>query len=110
MNELDKVKIMIAYLEANIVPLGHGNCGLMPNLDVNRVLDQLPSDEARKMKRKFRKLWRQAARRFARAGSRKEEKKAAIELGLGNSMPEKKHKTRRKWCVFFDIQTKSRLK
>lgn len=110
MNELDKVKMMIACLEANIVPLGHGNGGLMPDFDVNRALDQLPPDEARKMKRKFRKLWRQAARRFARVGSRKEEKKAAIELGWGNSTPEKKHKNRRKWRVFFDIQTKSRLK
>lgn len=110
MNELDKVKIMIAYLEANIVPLGQGNCGLMPDFDVNRVLDQLPPDEARKMKRKFRKLWRQVVRRFSLPGSRKEEKKAARELGLGNLTPEKKHKNCRKWLVFFDIQSKLRSK
>jgi len=109
-NEFDKVKMMIMCLEENIVPFGHGNGGLMPDFDVNRALDQLPPEEARKMKRKFRKLWRQAARRFSRPGSCKEEKKAAIELGRGNPTPEKKHKNRRKWRVFFDLQTKLRLK
>lgn len=30
--------------------------------DMRRMLDQLPPDEARKLKRKFRKLWRKLAR------------------------------------------------
>jgi hypothetical protein len=59
--------------------------------DFNKTLASLPPDEARAMKRKFRKLWRKFARESKNASA------AYIrQLGLGEASPTKKQKKMRK--------------
>jgi hypothetical protein len=48
--------IMEVYLSAGVYP------NMVSIHDVNRNLRELPPDEARRMRRKFRKLWRKARR------------------------------------------------
>ena len=52
LTELERLMIHEAMFELGIVPME------TPDMDVSRVLKQLPEEEARKLKRKFRKLWR----------------------------------------------------
>jgi len=47
-----------ACIELGIVPLNHNI-----HDNIRRHLDAMPPDEARKMKRKFRKLWRKIAKK-----------------------------------------------
>lgn len=60
--------------------------------DVNKALAALPPEDAKKMKRKFRKLWRKIARqKLAQSPSY-----VRRSIGLGNKEPDKKHKKNRK--------------
>jgi len=52
MNEAERLFIHTVMFREGIVPMED------PNMDVRRALADLPPDEARKLKRKFRKLWR----------------------------------------------------
>lgn len=56
--------------------------------DMDRVLKDLPPEEQRAMKRKFRKLWRQAAKQL----------KAKVPLGQGQ-IPTRTQKNNRKAAV-----------
>jgi hypothetical protein len=60
--------------------------------DFNRVLATLPPDEARKMRRKFRKLWRSFAKRPKKGTS----KAYIAQLGLGEKDPTRAQKRYRK--------------
>jgi hypothetical protein len=67
--------------------------------DVGRALASLPPDEARRLRRKFRKVWRQEIKRTARVlGERRLEV-----AGLGSREPTRKQKLERKWAVFSRI-------
>lgn len=70
MNQLDAMKLIIKCFNAGVVPMGvdvPGVAGI--HFDMNRVLAGLDPREARKMKRKFRKLWRGIVRKgLARGG------------------------------------------
>ena len=57
--KVEDIFLRISMLEAGLVPLTGANL----NYDVNKALADLPPDEARKMKRKFRKLWRKLTNR-----------------------------------------------
>lgn len=52
LNEAERLLLHEVMFEMGIIPME------TPSMDVSRVLKQLPEAEARKLKRKFRKLWR----------------------------------------------------
>lgn len=62
LTELERLMIHEAMFNLGIVPME------TPDMDVSRVLKQLPEEEARKLKRKFRKLWRKLEKSAARKG------------------------------------------
>jgi hypothetical protein len=74
--------------------------------DMNRILASLPPDEARKLRRRFRKLWRAAAKAKASSSARPEREKRV--LGLGAEKPSKSQKANRKALllgrVFRDVE------
>lgn len=100
-----KLRLEMEYFKRGIVPFQSTiydsavcSLGLYAFQDVNRYLDTLPPDEARAMKRKFRKLWRKAV--VEGAGDSKVLRRQAKKLyGLGNPSPQKKHKLARKSAV-----------
>ena len=73
--------------------------------DVNKILASLPPEEARKLKRRFRKLWRAAAR-DGKAGAQKRR------LGFGEKNPTKSQKTNRKAFLMGHVfrETEARIK
>ena len=100
-----KLRLEMEYFKRGIVPFQStiydgASCslGLYPFQNVNLYLNTLPPDEARAMKRKFRKLWRKAV--VEQAGDSKVLRRHAKKLyGLGMPNPEKKHKLARKSAV-----------
>lgn len=100
MDRLKNLQQQLAYLNAGIVPVGFGEWGVPINMDFNKVLATLPLDEARKMRRKFRKLWR---KRLAKAEGSKLHSKLSRTMGLGESSPTKKQKQARKNEVFCEL-------
>ena len=93
MDPLRKIISDSVYHSLGIVPIewaGH---------DINKVLASLPPDEARKMRRKFRKLWRKFAKKPAKGRSHK----YIEQLGLGAPEPTRRQKTSRKQEVGFRV-------
>ena len=80
---LIKILKTVAFHTLGIVPIED------THHDVNKFLASLPAAEARKMRRKFRKLWRRAARGGAAPAY-------LAQLGLGNQTPDRKKKRIRK--------------
>ena len=80
-DEIDKMLASIAFHNMGIVPL------VDLSHDVKKSLETLPPDEARKMKRKFRKQWRKQAAGDFWAVSR---------MGLGQKFPSARKKKNRK--------------
>lgn len=75
---------MTAMFDVGIVPLVHAD------LDVNKLMADFPPDEQRKMKRKFRKLWRQVYKNELRkkAGEQQFFKETLDQSwGVGSSQP-----------------------
>lgn len=73
--------------------------------DMRRALNQLPPEEARAMKRKFRKLWRKAIRSEAalyQTPSQKsaQEKRVKTTYGVGKQVPSRNDLNNRKKLVF----------
>lgn len=60
--------------------------------EINEALAGLPADEARKMRRKFRKCWRKIAKRLKKPAQRN--------VGLGETSPTITQKNRRKFVVY----------
>lgn len=77
--------------------------GIVPmedtRMDVRRALECLPADESRKMKRKFRKLWRKQAERL-KANPRE----SLSNLMTPNQAPSRLQKQARKDAVWTTIQ------
>lgn len=82
------------YTEAGIVPFSYDNVVH----DVNRMLTSMSPAEARALKRKFRKLWRNLAHR----GSEKKRR----HMGLGAPHPTRSNKKARKSFVFLSLLPK----
>ncbi|NBT35819.1 MAG: hypothetical protein EBT03_09855, partial [Betaproteobacteria bacterium] len=74
-----------------IVPLG-----VNVVRDINRILKDLPPEEARRMKRKFRKLWRKEARKVARGA---QIQRGQMPIGYGAKNPTRRQKEARKRMI-----------
>lgn len=98
-----KLKQQLAYLDAGILPVGGPAQGVPLFFDFNKVLATFPPDEARKMRRKFRKLWR---KRLAKVEGSKLHNKLSRAMGLGETSPTKKQKQLRKNEVFHELTTR----
>ena len=98
MTPFEQVKLRFLQLQAGIIPTASrfGEEGMCHH-DFTRILAMMSPDEARRMKRKFRKLWRKIAAR-AEAHPRTG-KRTPQEVGYHNPQPTRKHKTERKWRV-----------
>lgn len=88
--DIDRIMINTVMMEEGIVPI------FDPSLDMRRALAALSPEEARKAKRKFRKLWRKALKKENADG--KSVYKVAM-LGKGKKVPSKAERLRRKQAV-----------
>ena len=99
LDPIQKLKLQIEFMNAGIVPLSWSiNGGAPPYFDINKILACLPPDEARAMKRKFRKLWRAATKKKLNHGGRNG-KKLADEVGMGSPQARRGQKNARKSYV-----------
>lgn len=88
---LHKILRDVACHSLGIVPLNY-----RIHDGVQEKLNLLSPDEARRMKRKFRKLWRKIAK----------QKQLSTSVDLGESQPAKSKKRRRKNIVLHSIEEK----
>jgi hypothetical protein len=85
--------------------------GILPmektTLDMRRALQQLSPEEARQLKRKFRKMWRKAMRKEVGnpKGKRADVKEQAAKsrLGVGKPVPSRAERNARKQLVFDQV-------
>lgn len=83
MNEVNKLLMSTMWLTLGIAPLEK------TQLDVNRMLASLPPEEARVMRRKFRKLWRRYAKLDMKTAKRAVQRNAVINsMGLKVDHPD----------------------
>jgi len=96
LREVDKAIISAVMFNSGIIPME------LTTLDMRRVLAQLPPDEARVLKRKFRKLWRKAMRSEIGNGPTRTKREIAAKnrLGIGKVVPSRSEKNARKELVF----------
>jgi hypothetical protein len=101
-----KLKLQIEFLNKGVVPLAwRQDAGAPAYFDINKILAEMPPDEARKMKRKFRKLWRKLAEHsLKRPGKNSNRRINAI--GLGEAIPNRRAKNFRKAEVLASIHRK----
>lgn len=95
-DEILKMRLTIEYMEMGIVPIGHDGAPIWN--DVNRILASLPPQEAREMRRKFRKEWRTLVKKSTRHGGKKG-RRLGRETGLGEAIPNRNRKLSRKQLV-----------
>lgn len=95
MRVIEVVFILSVMFEMGIVPIDD------VTKDVSRALDNVSPEEARTKKRKFRKLWRQAAADCKRRHLGRHGKGTGPEmLGMGKHNPSRKNMLERKRLVF----------
>jgi len=96
MNDLRSAVETLIYHQLGIVPLSYDE------RDINRILSNLPADESRRMKRKFRKLWRKESNcqppSYTKLG-RQFAARYKTQMGYGEITPTKAHKRHRKLVV-----------
>ena len=90
MKEHERAVLMAAMFESGLLPIEAGEAGL----DMRRVLAQLPPEEAHKMKRKFRKVWRKLAAKAA-----PDERRMKFHYGAGEKQPSRNARRNRKELV-----------
>lgn len=79
--------------------------------DMRRHLEQLPPEESRRIRRKFRKLWRKLARKNnASANELIKGSETANRTGLGCKMPTQNHSVARKASVHWEMYRRARKK
>lgn len=81
--------------------------------DMSRSLSQLSPEESRKLRRKFRKLWRKLAKgnnQVITASNLMLESATANHVGLGCKNPTRYHSAGRKTLVYRELQAKARKK
>lgn len=96
MNNLREAVETLIYHQLGIVPLSYDE------RDINRVISSLPSAEARRMKRKFRKLWRKESNYVPPTRTKLGRQFAIrykIQTGYGEVEPTKAQKRHRKHVV-----------
>lgn len=93
LTDVDTLVIIEEYMKMGIVPMFN------EKLDVNKLLKDVDPIKARKMKRKFRKLWRKYAKELALTDGWSQKA-----LGFSkNVVPTKKNKTARKTIVMSTV-------
>lgn len=91
------------------------NVGVVPitlksmHFDYNRILANLPPDEARKMKRKFRKMWRKHLRSYSLGIVSPHLIEAVRPYGFGENAPSKLQKYRRKKFVYNQVTKQAKV-
>lgn len=102
MDPLKHILTQSAYHALGIVPMSYARA------DVGRILNDLPPAEARKMRRKFRKLWRKLARTrgVEKPHASRYDQKYRDMLGYGKDVPTKKMKLARKVEVLLEVQSR----
>ena len=96
MNNLRESVEALIYHQLGIVPLSYDD------RDVNRILSSLPADEAMRMKRKFRKLWRKESNCQLQSHTKSGRQFATrykAQSGHGEVKPTKAQKRNRKFIV-----------
>lgn len=98
LRDVDRAIIQAVMFEQGILPMEK------THFDMRRVLAQLSPDEARVLKRKFRKLWRQAMKKEVNGASqhRRESRNKILSsaLGVGKPAPTREQRQARKQLVF----------
>ena len=97
LKDIDRLFLSDACLKLGIVPIE----GM--SIDINRSLQSVPPDEARKMKRKFRKLWRKYAKKLNSGTSFGENAYQYKVCEFGKVSPTRRAKQARKDVVFLTI-------
>ena len=101
MNNLQELVEALIYHQLGIVPLSYDD------RDINRVLSSLPADEARLMKRKFRKLWRKESNYQPPSHTKLGRQFATrykAQSGHGEAEPTKAQKRNRKFVVIRHVK------
>lgn len=109
MNDVNKLLMSTMWLTLGIAPLEN------VRLDVNKMLSSLSHEEARIMRRKFRKLWRRYAKLDIKAAKRTAEKSSIVNymglkadqhaIGLAPQSPTRKQKLNRKRRVAAGLES-----
>lgn len=96
LRDVDKAFISTVMFELGIIPIED------PNLDMRVPLKQLSPDEARVLKRKFRKLWRKYMKRMATAQVNNVARVKLIrgKFGAGKTVPSRDERRQRKRVVY----------
>lgn len=95
-NDMSRSLRVALALELGIAPLASGSD---VRKDVSRELAKLPPDESRRMRRRFRKLWRREARRTAALLGTK----SLAKCGCGSPAPTRRQKLERKWMMLMTL-------
>lgn len=101
MDDVKKLLLSTVWLSLGIAPLDGA-----VHLDINRILASLSPEEARKMRRKFRKMWRRYAKHDMKASKGRkagviamygmQQHHDAADVVLGPSPPSRRQKINRK--------------
>lgn len=96
LRDVDRAFIYHVMFEAGIVPME------TPDMDMTRPLKDTSPEEARVLKRKFRKVWRRLVKKQLAAKSTPKSLKDRTKknLGVGNKTPSRAEKLARKAMVF----------
>lgn len=97
LRDVDRAFIQAVMFQLGILPIEK------THLDMRRALKQLSPEEARTLKRKFRKLWRKAMRAEIGNGPKTRETRERIakqKYGVGKHVPSRSERTARKQLVF----------
>jgi hypothetical protein len=98
---VDRAFIQTVMFELGILPMER------TTLDMRRALEQLDADEARQLKRKFRKMWRKAMRKEVGnpkgRNSTTKERVTRSRLGVGKHIPSRAERNARKQLVFDQV-------
>jgi len=101
LREVDRALIQTVMFQMGILPMES------TELDMRRVLMQFDPEEARKFRRKFRKIWRQMMKNSLCAGGQpmtksqqNQEESLKRRLGVGKQVPSRTERNARKKLVF----------
>lgn len=96
LRDVERTFVQVVMFEVGIIPMEK------TALDMRRALKQLEPDEARKARRRFRKVWRRAAAAAIAQGSMPESA-AKGRLGMGKKVPSRMERNARKQLVFDEL-------
>jgi hypothetical protein len=102
-NPITDMRLAMLFLEEGVVPMSrYGQSKAMSapwHFDMNKILAALSPEEAHVMRRKFRKMWRQAAASLEKRNGRSA-RRTLRDIGFHEGAPRKAQKNARKTLVF----------